>query len=442
MNEHQTEQTTNEKTYRRISAVIAGGVSSTMRAVAIPRSLVVRRAEGCRLWDVEGNMLIDLNMGYGPHLFGYADHEVLDDVAEQFRNGHMTGLPHDLDYRAGELITELVPAIEQVRFANSGTEAIASAVRLARATTGRTVLLTFEGHYHGWSETVLRAGKLRSEPVRHGGNQLAPGALGMIPEALNHTLQIPWNDPAALEEVFASHGDRIAAVIAEPVMANSGVVPPMPGYLGRLREITKRHGAMLILDEVITGFRVALGGAQQRYEVVPDLTILSKVLGGGLPVAAFGGSREAMALLAQNKALHAGVYAGNHASIRAVVSTLEKLRRRPQVYADLEANGEYAQDQIREAFAAEDRHVLVQRVGSLMSVALLTRPVDPSAPLREVVAAIDFDGHRLLQMAAQTNGIYFHPNPLEPWFLSTAHTRDDLDKVVATLRQALSGLRR
>ncbi|MFM9615634.1 aspartate aminotransferase family protein [Streptomyces niveiscabiei] len=442
MNDRQTEQITNEETYRRISAVVAGGVSSTMRAVAIPRPLVVRRAEGCQLWDVEGNMLIDLNMGYGPHLFGYADHEVLDDVAEQFRNGHMTGFPHELDYRAGELITELMPSIEQVRFANSGTEAITSAIRLARATTERPLLLTFEGHYHGWSETVLRAGKLGSEPARQGDGPPAPGALGMIPEALNSTLQIPWNDPDALEEVFASHGDRIAAVIAEPVMGNSGVVLPLPGYLGQLREITKRHGSILIFDEVITGFRVALGGAQQRYEVTPDLTILSKVLGGGIPVAAFGGSREVMALLAENKALHAGVYAGNHASVRAVVSTLEKIRRRPQVYADLEALGEYAQGQIHEAFAAEDRHVLVQRAGSLMSVALLTRPVDPSAPLREVRAAIDFDGHRQLQMAAQTLGLYFHPNPLEPWFLSTAHTHDDLAKVVATLRLALSGLRR
>ena len=228
---HVYTSTTNEKQFAAISEVIAGGVSSSMRAQAIPEPLVVQRAEGDRIWDVEGRELIDLNMGYGPHLFGYADPELADALARQLAEGAMTGLPHRVDQEAGELIARLVPSVEQVRFANSGTEAVTSVLRLARAATGRTEVLTFDGHYHGWSETVLRAGKADFHEPAPDSAEPRPGALGMIPEALHHTLQVPWNDLAALRAVFEAHGDRLAAVICEPVMANACVVPPAPGSL-------------------------------------------------------------------------------------------------------------------------------------------------------------------------------------------------------------------
>ncbi|SDT80777.1 aminotransferase class III-fold pyridoxal phosphate-dependent enzyme [Actinoplanes derwentensis] len=430
----------NEGMQAKIKEVIAGGISSTMRAFATPRPIVVRLAEGCRVWDVEDNELIDFNMGYGPHIFGYADADVLDGVADQFRRGHLTGMPHELDLEAGRLITTLVPSIEQVKFASSGTEAIAAALRLARAATGRTVVLTFEGHYHGWSETIHREGKLGLLRQGHRSTELRPGALGMIPEALHHTLQIPWNDPEALDEVFARAGDSIAAVIMEPVMANASVVVPVDGYLERVRQVTRAHGAWLIFDEVITGFRVDIGGAQRLFGVRPDLTILSKVLGGGLPVAAFGGSREAMALLARNEATHAGVYAGNHAAIRAVVETLRKISRNPGIYDDLETKGQRVETGLGKAFADSGRHVHLQRVGSLLSVALLTEPVGPGATMRELIAAIDFEGHRRVQMAAQRAGVYYHPNPLEPWFVSTAHSDEDIDAAMTVIRAAITEL--
>jgi glutamate-1-semialdehyde 2,1-aminomutase len=429
--------TTNATCLDEIREVIAGGVSSSMRAHAIPSPLVVQRASGCRLWDVEGNELIDLNMGYGPHVFGYTDGEVLDKVADQFTRGHMTGLPHVLDRQAGELIAAMVPAVEQVRFANSGTEAVASALRLARAATGRPLVLTFEGHYHGWSETVLRAGKATLGVPGSATEGPLPGAPGMIPEALNHTLQVPWNDLPALRALFDSHGDHLAAVICEPVLVNSFVMPPAPGFLKELRALCTRWGTWLIFDEVITGFRVARGGAQERYGIEPELTILSKVMGGGFPVAAFGGRRREMALLADNTALHAGVYAGNHAAVRATVSTLSKLRRRTGLYEELEAIGGYTEHRLREMLEAEGRLAMISRVGSLMSVALLRHSVDLSAGLRAAASAMDFPRHRRFQIRAQAEGVYFHPNPLEPWFLSTAHTTDDIDKVVAALRRAL-----
>ena len=428
---------TNGAQLASISEVIAGGVSSSMRAQAIPEPLVVQRAEGDRIWDVEGRELIDLNMGYGPHLFGYAEPELAAALARQLAEGAMTGLPHLVDREAGELIARLVPSVEQVRFANSGTEAVASALRLARVATGRMKVLTFDGHYHGWSETVMRAGKANfHEPAPESIAPL-PGAPGMIPEALDHTLQVPWNNLPALRAVFEAHGDQIAAVICEPVMANACVVPPAPGQLEELRTLCDRWGAWLIFDEVITGFRLGSGGAQERYGVIPDLTVLSKVMGGGVPVAALGGSRDKMAMLADQRALHLGVYAGNHMSVRAVATNLRKIENSPETYDELEKHGDYLEQRLRAMFAELNRPALVSRVGSLLSVSLLHRPADLSRGPRAAAQAMDFTAHRALQIAAQERGVYFHPSPVEPWFLSTAHSAADLDHVLGVVRDAL-----
>jgi glutamate-1-semialdehyde 2,1-aminomutase len=432
--------TTNAEQFASIREVISGGVSSSMRAQAIPEPIVVQRAKGNRIWDVEGRELIDLNMGYGPHLFGYAEPELAAALARQLTEGAMTGLPHRLDRQAGEMIGRLVPSVEQVRFANSGTEAIASALRLARVATGRTLVLTFEGHYHGWSETVLRAGKGTFHEPAPASTAPRPGAPGMIPGALAHTLEVPWNDLSALRAVFEAHGERLAAVICEPVMANACVVPPAPGQLEELRALCDRWGAWLIFDEVVTGFRVARGGAQERYGVRPDLTVLSKVMGGGVPVAAFGGSRVAMAMLADQRALHLGVYAGNHLSVRAVVTMLEKIERTPEIYEQLEKHGDYLEHQLRSMFADMNRQALISRVGSLLSVSLLRRPADLSRGPRAAAQAMDFAAHRALQIGAQRRGVYFHPSPIEPWFLSAAHSLEDLDHVVDVVRDALAAV--
>ncbi|GGO22441.1 glutamate-1-semialdehyde 2,1-aminomutase [Microbispora rosea subsp. aerata] len=433
-----TAPATNDQLLDATMKVIAGGGSSNMRNLGIQTPLVLDRSGGCRIWDVEGNELVDVNMGYGPHLFGYADPDILGAVADQLRLGAVTGIPHRLDHEAGELIAATVPTIEQVRFAQSGSEAIASTLRLARFVTGRTLVVTFEGHYHGWSETVLRKAAITNNG--EGSTRAVPGAPGMIPEALAHTLQIPWNDPEALDAVFREHGGEIAAVILEPICGNAGVVHPRPGFVERIADLTARHGALLVFDEVITGFRVALGGAQELLSVRPDLTILSKVLGGGFPVAAFGGSREMMEPLARNEAFHAGVFAGNHAAVGAVVATLRKLRANPSVYDTLETDCAYLERRLTEVFAAANRPVRIARCGSVMSVALLTKPQETDPRYDAAVSLIDFAAHRRLQLLCQDAGLYFHPNPLEPWFLSTAHTRDELDTVVQTIGEALARL--
>lgn len=431
---------TNKNTFGEIRDVVAGGASSNMRVRGFTVPLVVERASGARIWDVEGNELIDLNMGYGPHILGYADPRYAEAIAAQLRDGAMTGLPHRLDRLAAGLIAELVPSVEQVRFANSGTEALTSAARLARMITGRTLVVTFEGHYHGWSETLLRRSATPGErPPRV---ELGPtaGAPGMIPEALSHTLQIPWNDTETLSEAFARHGDRIAAVFCEPVLANAGVIPPKPGFLDAIRETTAQHGALLVFDEVITGFRVARGGAQERYDITPDLTVMSKVLGGGFPVAAFGGSAETMAPLARNEAFHAGVYAGNHAAMAAVVSMLTRIRDEGDLYDRLEAVAQYAETSLREIFTTAHRPFWIGRSGSVISVALANRPLAVEEETSAGPVATDYDAHRELQARCQASGVYFHPDPREPWFLSTRHTIQDIDRACAAIASALTDL--
>jgi glutamate-1-semialdehyde 2,1-aminomutase len=427
-----TQTMRNGQVFERIRRQIAGGGSSNMRNAGMTDPLVVERSAGCRLWDVEGNELIDVNMGYGPHLFGYAHPDVLGVVADRLRLGAITGLPHRLDYEAGELVTSLVPGVEQLRFANSGTEAIASALRLARFATGRNLVVTFEGHYHGWSETILREATITSGQAGLPTAARA-GAPGMIPESLTHTLQLRFNDLEALEKTFVEYGDEIAAVILEPLCANAGVVAPQPGFLARIRELTTEYGVLLVFDEVITGFRLSQGGAQELYGVRPDLTILSKVLGGGFPVALFGGSAAVMAPLARNEAFHAGVYAGNHAAVAAVVATLTKIAADPGIYQRLELESAILEDRLRTACA--DRPVRLTRVGSVLSLALLTETGDD--PFDSGIRRIDFGAHRGMQVACQRDGVYFHPNPLEPWFISTAHTTADLSRVADVVANAV-----
>jgi len=427
-----TAEVTNESAVERIRAVIAGGGSSNMRNLGFPRPLVVSRARGCQITDVEGRELVDLNMGYGPHIFGYNDQEVLGRIAAQMQKAHMTGLPGDADARAAELVTTLVPSMQQLRFANSGTEAIASALRLARATTGRDIVVTFEGHYHGWSETILR----KTTPDL-GPRDVRPGALGMIPESLRHTLQVPWNDVQALEELLDHAGKSVAAIILEPVLANDGVAAPAPGFLERVRDLTTRHGALLIFDEVITGFRVAAGGGQARYAVFPDLTVVSKVMSGGFPVSAFGGSKEVMALLARNEALHAGVFAGNHLAMSAVTASLEKILANPSTYEYLEQIGQHVETRLRAGVAGNSVPVSIDRVGSVLAFGIVDGPSGAPDDVVRHRPRYALQAHRELQMRCQDRGVYFHPNPREPWFLSTAHTRPVLDRAIDAILEAL-----
>jgi glutamate-1-semialdehyde 2,1-aminomutase len=435
----------------RAQQVTPGGVQSSIRGFEPVLAFI--GADGARIRDADGNDYLDYHLAFGATLLGHRHPAVQAGVASTLNELDLVGTgvtPPELEIC--ELVVRHVPSAERVLLANSGAEATYHAIRLARAVTGRTKIVKFQGSYHGWHDGVaLNTGPGTAAAVREtatagraeiGHAGAAPESellsAGTLPATVRQTLVAEFNDLAGVEQLIEEHRGDIAAVIMEPVQHGVGCILPEPGFLQEVRSLTADSGIILIFDEVITGFRVARGGAQERYGVRPDLTVLSKVMGGGVPVAAFGGSRAAMAMLADHRAMHLGVYAGNHLCVRAVVTMLEKIERSPQVYEQLEKHGDYLEHELRSMFAEMKRPALVSRVGSLLSVSLLRKPVDLSRGPRAAAQAMDFAAHRALQIRAKRMGVYFHPSPIEPWFLSTAHSAEDLDQVVATVRDALA----
>lgn len=418
---------------------VAGGDSSNMRVLPYHPPLVIDRGEGCRVWDVSGNEYVDLNMGYGPLLFGHRPAFVIDAVVEQIRErGSMFGFPQRLNFEVAEKIQQLFPSMQLMRFANSGTEAVAAVVRVARAYTDRPGIVLFEGHYHGWNDQVFHRyhttlGELSDQP----GAAALPGCPGMNGSPANAWMA-RFNDLDNLRACLARHPDEVAAVIMEPVMGNSGVVAPHPGFLAGVREAAHEVGALLIFDEVITGLRVAAGGAQQRYGVRPDLTVLSKALGGGFPVAAFGGAMDIMDLIARGKVFHGGVYSGNASVLAAANAVLNHILSSGQpLYDRLEDNtGRLAQG-IAEILRRHRLPHVVQHVGPMLAIYLTREDGVFIQSYRDARRYCDFEGFIRLQAQLLDCGVYIHPNQFEPQYLSTAHTPADIDSCLDRFNQAV-----
>lgn len=400
-----------------------------MRVLPYHLPLVAQRGEGAHVWDVDGNEYLDLNMAYGPLLFGHRPKRVIESVVRQITEfGSQLGFPTEISARVAEKIKQLYPGMDLLRFANSGTEACAAAVRLARASTGKNLLVMFEGHYHGWSDAVFNKYHAPLETLApRGFGPIIPGTLGLA-GAPNEVIVVRWNDLAALEDCFQEYGDRIAACIMEPVMGNSGVIPPEEGYLQGVREMTLDHDALLIFDEVITGFRVAAGGAQERYIVQPDITVISKALGSGYPVGAFGASRELMDWITTQKLFHGGVFSGNAVVMAAAEAALDMiLENRQQMYPALEQLASKLAEGLGEILTRQGVPHLIQFVGPLLGVFLTDGKVDDIREYRDVRKHCQFDKYIHFQHRMQQNGVYFHPNQFEPMFLSTVHTPADID---------------
>lgn len=415
--------------YDEAVKVMPGGVNSPARAFKSvgDHPLFIDHAKGARLYDVDGNEFIDYSLSFGPLILGHADDKVVKSVQDAAVKGTSFGAPTELETTMAELVMERVPSIEMVRMVSSGTEATLAALRLARGYTGRSKILKFEGCYHGHSDSLLiKAGS----GVATLGLPDSPG----VPEGTaKNTITVPYNDEASLTEAFDKFGDDIAAVIMEPVAGNMGVVPPVEGYLQFVRDLTEKNNTLLIFDEVMTGFRVGYNSAQGYFGITPDLTCLGKVIGGGLPVGAYGGKKEIMERIAPSGDIYqAGTLSGNPLAMSAGLATLSQLTEESYDYfgklADqLEAG-------LKKVFAKHDKPITVNRAGSMIGFFLTEGPVTDF----DSANTSDLELFRAMYQALLDEGVYLPPSQFEGMFLSTKHTEEDIETTINAFDKALS----
>jgi len=422
--------TRSDMLFERARRVIPGGVNSPVRAFrSVGRNpIFIARAQGATLWDVDGNAFVDCIGSWGPMILGHGHPRVLEAVTRAAQSGFSFGAPTEMEVSMASLITSLVPSMEMVRMVNSGTEATMSAVRLARAFTRREKIIKFEGCYHGHADSFL---------IRAGSGAMTlgvPDSPGVPPSVAAGTLTARFNDLASVTALVRAHPGEIAALIVEPVVGNMGCVPPLPGFLQALRAVCSEQGIVLIFDEVMTGFRLAPGGAQEVYGIRPDLTTLGKIIGGGLPVGAYGGRREIMEMVAPSGPMYqAGTLSGNPLAMAAGHETLSILREDPGIYLRLEALGARLGRGLREGAEQRGVPVTVNRVGSMVTLFFTAGPVTDYAS----AAKADTRRFAAYFRAMLDRGIYLPPSQFEAAFLSAAHTDDDAARILAAHGEAL-----
>ncbi len=421
-----------QKLFNHAQLLIPGGVNSPVRAFRSVGGtpLFIQRGRGAQIWDADGNVYVDYVGSWGPLIAGHAHPEVIKAVQQVAERGLSFGAPTEAELEMASLLVKLVPSLEMVRLVSSGTEATMSAIRVARGFTGRSKIVKFEGCYHGHADALL---------VKAGSGALTfgqPSSAGVPPETAAHTLVLDFNDEATLTAAFAREGDEIAAVIVEPVVGNANLIAPKPGFLQLLRALCSQHGTLLIFDEVMTGFRVALGGAQALYGVKPDMTTLGKVIGGGMPLGAFGGRRDIMQCVAPlGPVYQAGTLSGNPVAVAAGLATL-RIVQTPGFYDKLSATAFALCKGLSEAAAAHQIAFSAQHVGGMFGLYFRASPPQTYA---EVMAC---DKQRFNQffhsMLAQ--GVYLAPSAYEAGFVSSAHTTADISKTVAAADKAFAAL--
>jgi glutamate-1-semialdehyde 2,1-aminomutase len=417
-----------EKLFFEAQKYIPGGVNSPVRAFQAvgTNPIFISHARGSKIYDVDGNEYIDYVCSWGPLILGHAPPEVIQAVKEGLAKGTSYGAPTELEIEMAKLICKAVPSIEEVRMVSSGTEATMSAIRLARGFTGRNKIIKFEGCYHGHVDSLLvEAGS--------GVTTLSlPGTPGVTPAAASDTISLPYNDLEAVKKVIKEQHEEIAALILEPIAGNMGVIPPRPGFLEGVRRLTQQYGIILIFDEVITGFRVAYGGAQELYGVKPDLTCLGKIIGGGFPVGAFGGRRDVMQYIAPvGPVYQAGTLSGNPIAMVAGITTLNILAK-PGIYNELDKKGAKLASGLKEAAAEVGVPAQFTRVGSLLCLFFTDKEVYDY----RTVKTSDIQKYACYFRAMLEEGINLAPSQFEAAFISTAHSDEDIERTVAAARKA------
>lgn len=417
----------------RARRVIPGGVTSISRAGGLPHPVYFERGEGPYLWDVDGNRYVDFVLGYGPLIFGHAPGLIVEAITRQAARGTMFGAQHRLEVEAAELISSVVPGAEQVILSGSGTEAVMVALRIARAATGRPLVVKFEGHYHGWSDgafvSVAYRPALAGPPERPAS---VPGTYGLPSAGAADVLVAPWNDLGALGALFAENGERIAAVIAEPLMVNGGVIPPQPGFLEGMRRITTEHGSLLIYDEVITGFRLALGGAQEYYGVGADLAVFAKAIAGGVAMSAVTGPRAILEGVGEGRPAHHGTFNGNSLAAAAAIATIGYLvENREWVYPRL--HGLMAR--LAEGLGRSAPGLTVRRAGPVMHTSIGEPAIVRNARDR---ASADPAAHARFVEGLLRGGVHAAPRGL--WYVSTTHAEEQVDLAVEAAGEAMTSL--
>jgi glutamate-1-semialdehyde 2,1-aminomutase len=424
--------------YDLAAGSIAGGVGSgtrSHRSGYLPVPVFVRSGQGAHITDEDGNDFIDYVMGQGPLILGHRPPAVIDAVTETLRErGSLFSLAHDLEGQAAAAVTARMPSIDLVRFGNSGTECVQYAIRFARSFTGREKILRFEGHYHGWSDAIHWSG--HPGPAEWGPTEAptpAPGSAGMPPAVASTLIIGTWNDGEALERIFAEHGSEIAAVITEPILGNCGAIMPAPGYLERMRELATEAGALLIFDEVLTGMRVAPGGAQELFGVMPDLTVLAKALGAGVPVAALGGRRDIMEMVTDGRTMHGGTYNSNPLVCAAVIAAAG-VTGAPRFYDDLEARGRRLADGLVEAATSAGVEASWSGTGTLFQLWFAPEPPKDYRTAHGIVARSPFP---VLYAGLRERGVLIQPPQEGLFFVSGAHTDADIDRTLEAAAGAM-----
>ena len=414
--------------FEKARTLMPGGVSSPVRAVK-PFPFYTSRARGSRIYDADGNEYIDYCMAYGPLILGHKNERVMDAVKEKLEGGWIYGTPIELEIEYAEVIASLYPSIDMVRFANTGAEATMTALRLAKGFTGRKKFIKVEGSFHGAHDSVLV--KAGSGATTHG----VPNSAGIPEEFVINTLQVPYNDTEKLAEIVEKQREDIAALILEPVMGNASLIIPEDGYLKDVRKITEENDVLLIFDEVITGFRLALGGAQEYYRINPDITTLGKIAGGGFPIGIVGGRREIMENLSPSgRVYHAGTFSGNPISLTAGHTTVRILQEK-KPYRELRRKTEKLVSAVRDFAEDGGMNVSVGFIESMFCIYFGEKP-------RDYVSALKLDSKRFMRFYWKMleNGVFLPPSQYETCFMSTAHSDDDVERTAEVMARCLKEL--